>query len=38
MSNSQQCRQALTGLACPKKATELFYITAERLTPPKEVA
>lgn len=26
MTNFQQCRPALTGSACPKKATELFYV------------
>lgn len=27
MTNFQQCRQALTGSACPKKAIKLFYVS-----------
>jgi len=27
MTNFQQCHQALTGSACPKKTIELFYVS-----------
>lgn len=31
MTNFQQCRQALTGSACPKKATEMFYVSCPKV-------